>query len=536
MTRQGRILVVDDEQRWRNALGNTLDKGGFHVETVSTTGEALTRLDEIFFHLLVLDIRMEHTDQNNVEGMNLLQALDERGLSPATRVIMLSAYGTKEQMRTAFRNHKVADFLTKEEFDNREFLAQVRELFSTEMKINLDLPIHWQEVPGPESVIDNLWVQNTRVKPNTPLHSRVVQELDDLLCRLSHKAESILIRPLTPGRSGAGVLLVQPFMSSGGGQSVVVKFGDFRNTDKELSNFGEYVQPFIGGGRSTTVRSYGRTALLGGIEYSLVGLVGERLRDFSEFYHDASISEIKASLNQLFFDTCAAWYASPKKLQPVDLTAEYQSLLNVNVENLDRALSERLKSVQGSEKLHFTALPTERSFVNPLPRAFSHHLARPTYRSITHGDFNGNNILVDTTGQTWLIDFLRTGPGHILRDVAELDTVLRIQMLSDEEVSLEERLRMEETLLNCTRFSQVAHLETQLPTENPSLAKAFAISVHLRTIAHRIVDQNPTDAMDEYYIALLYYALNMIRFYSLPTIQREHALLSACLVAEHLDL
>jgi hypothetical protein len=47
--------------------------------------------------------------------------------------------------------------------------------------------------------------------------------------------------------------------------------------------------------------------------------------------------------------------------------------------------------------------------------------------------------------------------------------------------------------------------------------------------------QNPGDDIREYFIALFYYALNTARFSWLSKTQREHALLSASLLADHLN-
>ncbi len=58
--------------------------------------------------------------------------------------------------------------------------------------------------------------------------------------------------------------------------------------------------------------------------------------------------------------------------------------------------------------------------------------------------------------------------------------------------------------------------------------------MHLRTLAHKLVAQNPGDDISEYYIALFYNAVNTLRFYGLSSAQREHALLSASLLADQL--
>ena len=537
MKKQGRVLIVDDLEQWREELVETMQRGGFYADSASTISQARLLLDETFYHLLVLDIRMDDADQSNTRGLDLLHELDERGLSEATKVVMLSGHGTQEQMRTAFREFKVADFLSKDKFNNRVFLENVQQVFSNEVNVNLDLDIHWQQVSGPEQLVFNLVVKGTRVKQDATLQNRLAIELDDLLRRLFYQAESLLVQPLTPGQSSTGVLSVQPFYNTGQGRAVVVKYGDFHTIDEEHRNFKQYVLPFIGGGRNTTVLALRRTALLGGIVYSLLGASNNSLEDFDSFYHHATVPQITEALNRLYFDTCSAWYASPSRLHPHNLTTDYLKLLDFKWERLEQALAKQLTSVQGKQKLYFNSLDSDRTFTNPLIAAASQSFIRSTYTCTTHGDFNRHNIFVDKSGHMWLIDFQGTGPGHILRDVAGLDSEVRFGLLAAEEATLEERLKMEDALCSIDRFSQVEQLTTQFPTENKALAKAYATVVYLRTIARSLVAHNPNDDISEYYIALLYHAMNTIRFTSLLALrQREHALLSASLLAEKLGL
>lgn len=536
MGRQGRVLVVDDEERWREAVSSSLRRGGFYADTAATTAEALEYVSKSYYHLVILDIRMEEGDGANEEGMNLLAQLDEIGLGASMEVIMLSAYGTKDQMRNAFAQYKVADFLSKDEFDNLEFLKRVREIFSQNARANLDLAIHWEHVSGADEVVINLKVGEVRVKRESELQACISAELDDLLCRLFYQAESLLIRPLMPGTSGSAVLLATPFYPTGAGQPVVVKFGDFRAIELEFTNFKQYAQPFIGGARNTNILELRRTPHLGGIVYSLLGNVSDRLESFASFYSHASLADIKELLTRLFQETCGAWYANPGRLQLHDLTQEYSTLHGLTQERLEQALNEGLKSVQGKHKLRFPSLTADRTFANPILAIANERFVKPTYVCTTHGDLSAANVLVDGTGHAWLIDFGRTGPGHILRDVAEMDSTLRFQLLTADMATLDERLAMEEALCSPTRFSEVEHLEGGLNSGNEALTKAFSTAAHLRTLAHKIVSQNPSDDINEYYIALLYYALKTIRFFALPTVQRQHALLSASLLVDRLGV
>ena len=283
MNRQGRVLVVDDLERWREQLVETLQRNGFYADSASKVTQVLERLDETFYHLLLLDVRLVDADPSNQEGIDLLDELDKRGLSDAIKIMILSAYGTKEQMRIAFAKHKVVDFLSKDNFTKQLFLESVQQVFSEEVKINLALEIIWQQAAGSEQVVLNLEVNGTRVKRDTPLQKRMAAELDDLLCRLFNQAKSVLVQPLVPGQSGTGVLRAQPFYITGGGRAVIVKFGAVDKIEEEHHNFKKFIQPFVGGGRNTTVLDLSRTAHLGGIIYSLLGVSNDQLEDLGSF-------------------------------------------------------------------------------------------------------------------------------------------------------------------------------------------------------------------------------------------------------------
>ncbi len=164
VNRKGRILIVDDQEHWRKALVEILERGGFHTDSASSTSEALECLQKYLYHLLVLDIRLVDI-AGNEEGMGLLGELERRGLSEATKVIMLSAYGTQEYMRTSFTEYNVVDFLSKDDFDNEEFLREVRKIFSEKVKINLALDIHWPQTSRPEQIVLTLNIAGRSVLP-----------------------------------------------------------------------------------------------------------------------------------------------------------------------------------------------------------------------------------------------------------------------------------------------------------------------------------------------------------------------------------
>ncbi len=246
--KRGRILLVDDDQQWREELSETLHQAGYYVETAATTKEALQKFKDTNFHLIILDLRMEANNQENKDGIQLLYELRKLEAGKETKVIMLSAYNNLPDMRTAFRE-EVVDVLNKQEFDNDVFVQEIVEIFVKKVKINLNLQIAWQQNVDSAKLVLGLEIGTERIEKNNPQHDALTLELEDLFCRIFYDASSILNRPLTSGNSGTRVISAHPVYQEGGGaRPVVVKFGDVQKIEAEYTKFKKYAAPYIGGG------------------------------------------------------------------------------------------------------------------------------------------------------------------------------------------------------------------------------------------------------------------------------------------------
>jgi two-component system nitrogen regulation response regulator NtrX len=117
---RGKVLIVDDYSDWRNMLSGLIEREGHLVESVSTREAALAYIDENNdLDLVILDIRLVETEENNEDGMRLLAEIRRR-LS-FTRVIMVTGYGTMETQRKAFKEFQAFDFFRKAQFDSDDF-------------------------------------------------------------------------------------------------------------------------------------------------------------------------------------------------------------------------------------------------------------------------------------------------------------------------------------------------------------------------------------------------------------------------------
>jgi DNA-binding NtrC family response regulator len=86
------ILILDDEPIVGKRLKPTLVRDGHRVEIFVDPKEAVSRLEQKNFDIVVTDIRMDDMD-----GIQVLETVTAR--SPETKVIMITGYATLELAR-----------------------------------------------------------------------------------------------------------------------------------------------------------------------------------------------------------------------------------------------------------------------------------------------------------------------------------------------------------------------------------------------------------------------------------------------------
>ncbi len=135
MKRRPSILVVDDDDTMRLAMGRVLERGGFEVTRCRDGREALAALGRRPWDGMVTDVRMP-----GIDGRELLsRAL---AIRPGLAVVMVTAFGTVEDAVDAVRRG-AADYLLKP-FAPEALLAAVRRALGREDRPSTD--------DGPEMV------------------------------------------------------------------------------------------------------------------------------------------------------------------------------------------------------------------------------------------------------------------------------------------------------------------------------------------------------------------------------------------------
>lgn len=82
---KGKVLVVDDEPAIRALVAKILERAGYPVDTARDGAEAIEKLNQSRYAVLVLDLMMP-----NIDGYGLIEYLKERG-GPRPAIIVVSA-------------------------------------------------------------------------------------------------------------------------------------------------------------------------------------------------------------------------------------------------------------------------------------------------------------------------------------------------------------------------------------------------------------------------------------------------------------
>ncbi len=94
------ILVIDDEESIRFSFSRFLAAEGHTVITAKGYREALARMDGAVFELILADIILD-----DGWGIDILGEVTRRNLD--TRVIIMTAYPSKETAQESYRMHAV---------------------------------------------------------------------------------------------------------------------------------------------------------------------------------------------------------------------------------------------------------------------------------------------------------------------------------------------------------------------------------------------------------------------------------------------
>ncbi|MBU0698085.1 MAG: response regulator, partial [Proteobacteria bacterium] len=173
-----KILIVDDEQIMRESLAGWLERDGNIVATAASGEDALKKLSESRFDILLVDIKME-----GMSGLDVLKRVKDD--DPDVAVVMITAFGAISTAIEAIKNGAF-DYLLKP-FDPHELGVLIEKIQESQAQAieNLYLREQYKERTRFESLIGQ---------------SPVMQKIFDLIQNVAPTNSTVLIT----GETGTG--------------------------------------------------------------------------------------------------------------------------------------------------------------------------------------------------------------------------------------------------------------------------------------------------------------------------------------------
>jgi CheY-like chemotaxis protein len=555
MVRKARILIVDDDERLLKALKRWLGKGknGLTVFTAANAQDALNLSEREWLHLALIDVKLSD-DPDDRGGFDLA-----RKMWPGIPKIYLTVLEDGDSSRTGLSEEmkdesNVVGYILKRDGEQR-ILEGIEKVLR---KLNLDLTIRWGNF---SSLMLVEMLKGYRGKSDRE-KKVIAEELDDLFCKSFKRAKTIEVIELKRGKGGCAVARLRPTMADGKVPDVMVKFGPRQTILEEWKNYQDWVEEWLPFGRTAVNGQPAETLHLAAIKYTFVGGSGVR-GSFKDFYRDAPSEQIDRLLSNIFLEISHEWYGAmraPKDDEDMPLDTWYRGEKSLNladakhVAELEAMVAQLLRSegniyalnVQRQGEIHVKVNLGQISELlpNPLNFALPEHSSNgagqngfphPTWMAITHGDLNGDNILVSKENTSFLIDFYKTGFSPVFRDFVALESIIKFELLHSS--NLVHRYQFESDLLAPFNFSDPIPVSNE-SDRDPDIKKALIAVQRLRQLAFEVTLSND---MHEYYVGLLFYALKEIVGFSSGSdepsccdVRQYHAFLSAAKICEKL--
>jgi CheY-like chemotaxis protein len=519
---QGRILVVEDIPDVRATICGIIEDAGYITCPAVSREEALNVLETTHIHVAILDIRLDESDEDNQDGILLMREISDKYPSVAT--IMLTGYANVETISAALQPNRQGtapafSFLKKE--DIMEVPDYIQRAFKSRIKLNESLTIIDEQ-----SYIEQMAEKVRFSTPPIPNKTIIVEEIQEIFGKLFFDCEKIQVYPIQQGFSGAIIFRVDPwYQKKGQGESVVVKMGNTKAIQSEERNYRTLVEGMIGGNRVPQAVKVAHIRYLSGILYTFIGL--DYIQDFASFYRNASIKDLEIAVDNLYQKTWFPWQHKKGLYKSgFDLKKFYLEHLNLYPKKL-KALEQEYKNNKSLFSFDKDTLIFEKhKSINPLIYIREANLHSNCFFSTIHGDLTGHNVMVDHHLETWLIDFATTNnQGHLLQDFASLENYIRLLMIQLEDLSLFyfwEKFLFKGNLIELSLHSDTIY--------NQEFKKASHVIQRIRQRAK----ETKYYTNRAYLTGLLFNALRTSTFQNLPNSTRDHAFLSAAIIAERL--
>ena len=467
-----RILLVENDIRVRESYEFLLRYWGYCP--ISATGEgkslgrdAISKARKFHCILALIDLRlMDDFDDEDASGLELAGKLEP------IRSIILSGYPNQKILREILDKHKDTPFLSKSDAPE-----QIKKTLDTETgkvcAVKRGLQI------DPVDLLDHL-------KRTTfgSLINKYPDQVPDILAQLLPGATRLKIERLDSTKhESSGVprpksVILKVYEEDY--EPVVVKMARPEKIKKEFDRFEKFVSRKVGGNFMAKLERHAELWDIGGALYSYIGDFD--VVTFSHYYETHTVEDIRECLDLFFTVSWGKHYERRQSIENISLFDLYNDVwgdwYSKNVKDFP---SGSLWQDNTIIKLPGLSNPIEwfKDRIADCPES-SFCMVESTEKAVTHGDLHGDNLLIDSRKNAWVIDFERTGEGHALQDFIELeaDIINRLDVFTDNPLSFYR------TCLVLASQTQIKGLEeNQITDWDPRIEKALKTISTLRSLA-----------------------------------------------------
>ncbi|MBW1704353.1 MAG: sigma-54-dependent Fis family transcriptional regulator [Deltaproteobacteria bacterium] len=211
-----KILIVDDELIMRESLAGWLERDGHHMETAASGEEALLKLKDTRFDILLVDIKME-----GISGLEVLKQV--KASDPDTAVVMITAYGSISTAIEAMKNGAFEYLLKPFDPDELGVLIEKIVQYQNQDRENLFLKEQYKDRTRFESMIGQ---------------SAAMQKVFDIVQDVAPTDSTVLITGETGTGKGLAAKAIHTNCPRCEGPFVVVNCGAFPEHLLESELFG----------------------------------------------------------------------------------------------------------------------------------------------------------------------------------------------------------------------------------------------------------------------------------------------------------
>jgi len=444
--REARIFYYDNREDDLDRLRDTLALEDYEIETflvrnIEDVKELKRQLDEGWWHLVIADIALlDERPDGDAIGLEIASQIDA-----SIPTIIWTAYPNVERIQRALTQgdepaqRRAFDFVSKREISsNTKLLKSIRRALQTgEHAINLDLQIDCQSGFSFVSLVGRFIPE--KENPSITRVELAQSELRDVYRKLFLDNNKIYLGQLPHHRPETVLTCVWPEGEGVTQVSLVVECG-LRSVIRSIRyNWEKFIQPYLQGLAVHFERS-AETRHFAGVVYRLSEPV-ETFQSFREFYRTMPAERVIEIIRSFFEVCCARWYQTAPHVftQSLDQVYLREFGLAGREEELDALLRNRLwrhplslnRHPRGPYQLGWTKgkvielhhpLEVIQSPPQWLNFPFEHHSA------ITHGNLNGDTLLISPQGRFWILGDPSTGYGYILRDLASLEATIVLEL------------------------------------------------------------------------------------------------------------